>query len=423
MSKDGFEAKRWRIAGAAVVMQLCLGSVYAWSIFKIPMMTAHGWTETQTQGAFMIYVFMFAVSVALGGTLVDRLGPRIVGLTGGVLFGTGLILAGYANELQSISLLYLAYGVIAGLGGGFGYVTPITTLIRWFPDKRGLVMGLAVMGYGLGSFILGNIGPRLILWQGIASTFLFWGLFSLVFITVPVLFFRNPPEGWMSLPQEPGSVHRRTRSYSFREAAATPQLWMLWMILFILVTAGLGLISQLSPMAQDVLISNIVGHMTEEKMQAIAIASGSIVAVAGVFNGVGRLLWAWVSDALGRRQVFAALFLTQSACFLLLAHTSHSVVFAVLVCYLLACYGGGLACMPAFAADVFGNNHIGKIYGVIFSANAVAGILGPYLFARIKQVTQGFALAFTIEAAILGVGFLLALMFRMPQPGGKASGH
>ena len=159
MHNVNLEKKRWWIAAAAVLMQLCLGSVYAWSIFKNPMMEAHGWSETQTQGAFMIYAVVFALAVAFGGSLVDRKGPRIIGGAGGVLFGTGLLLAGLANTLEHIRLLYFAYGIIAGLGGGLGYITPVTTLIRWFPDRRGLVTGLAVMGYGLGSFVMGNVGP------------------------------------------------------------------------------------------------------------------------------------------------------------------------------------------------------------------------------------------------------------------------
>ncbi len=408
------ENRRWWIAVAAVVMQLCLGTVYAWSIFKNPMMTSHGWSETVTQGAFMIYAVMFAFSVAAGGALVDRKGPRLVGLTGAVLFGSGLILAGVANAAQSVPLLYIAYGLVAGLGGGFGYVTPVTTLIHWFPDKRGLVTGLAVMGYGLGSFVMGNIGPALILSLGVARVFFLWGGVSLLLVTGAVLFLRNPPPGWTPAGTGPDvPVDAPTApSFTFSQAIRTRRFWLLWVMMFIAVTAGLGLISQLSPMAQDVMISGVSGEATPQRMNAIVIASGSIVAVAALFNGAGRLLWAWLSDAVGRWRVFAILFATQAAGYLLLAQSSHIAIFSLAAFYIMACYGGGLACMPAFAADEFGHAHIGKIYGVIFSACGLGGIAGPFMLALIKDTTGSFAAALQIEAAFLAAGFLLALSFR-----------
>ncbi len=408
------ENRRWWIAAAAVIMQLCLGTVYAWSIFKKPMMTSNGWSETVTQGAFMIYAVMFAVSVAAGGALVDRKGPRLVGFIGAVLFGSGLILAGYANAVQSIPLLYVAYGLIAGLGGGFGYVTPVTTLIRWFPDKRGLVTGLAVMGYGLGSFVMGNVGPSLILSLGVARVFFLWGAVSLLLVSGAMLFLHNPPSGWT--PAGTGTVLPSDTppapSFTFSQAVRTRRFWLLWGMLFIVAGAGLGLISQLSPMAQDVMLSGDSGDPARKGIDAIVIASGGIVAVAALFNGAGRLLWAWLSDALGRWRVFAILFSTQAAGYLLLAQSTHIVAFSVAAFYLMACYGGGLACMPAFAADEFGHAHIGKIYGVIFSACALGGIAGPFMLAFIKETTGSFATALQIEAVFLAAAFFLTLSFR-----------
>ncbi len=189
-------SRRRSVAASAIVMQFCLGTVYAWSIFKKPMMAANGWSETQTQYAFMVNSAMFAAAVAFGGTLVDRIAPRIIGSLGGILFGTGILLAGVANSIRSITLLIIAYGIITGLGGGFGYVTPIATLIRWFPDKRGQLTGLAVMGYGLGAFALGNIGPVLIMKYGVANTFYMWGLLSLAVVLTAALTLVNPPDGW-----------------------------------------------------------------------------------------------------------------------------------------------------------------------------------------------------------------------------------
>lgn len=411
MPSDNLERKRWWITMAAVAMQLCLGTVYAWSIFKKPLMSAHGWTETQTQGAFMIYSFVFALAVAFGGTLIDRKGPRLAGVLGGTLFAGGLLLAGIANRMNSIGLLYLAYGLVAGLGGGFGYAAPVTTLIRWFPDKRGLVTGLAVMGYGFGSFLMGNLGPRLIIKLGAADTFLAWGSCSLIIVLGAAAFLRNPPAHWAPVGFA-GARQAGQPSLSFVRAIRTPQFWMLWAILFLNVTAGLGLISQLSPMAQDIMRTAAGVNLTESGTKTIAILAGSIVAVAAIFNGLGRLIWSWLSDAVGRKAVFSVLCLTQAAGFICLANVSGTALFTILACYLLACYGGTLAAMPAFAADEFGAEHIGKIYGVIFTACGAAGLAGPYLFARVKSHTGSFAPALLTEAVLLGISFLLVLSFR-----------
>jgi len=418
MKQNNLEMKRWWIAVAAVVMQLCLGTVYAWSIFKKPMMSAHGWSETQTQGAFMIYAAVFALSVATGGVLVDKKGPRFVGTIGGILFGTGLLLAGLANIHANVWLLYLAYGIIAGMGGGFGYVTPIATLIRWFPDKRGLVTGLAVMGYGFGSFIMGNAGPSLIMKIGIAHTFFCWGALSLCLVMGSVMVLRNPPEEWTPSGSNHSieSMHTTQGSFTFRRAVRTPQFWILWLMMLVIISAGLGLISQLSPMSQDVMTLAAAGTLDQDRMKIIVIASGGVVALASVFNGIGRLFWAWISDAAGRKWVFAALFLTQAAGYIVLAHTGQVILFTAAACCILACYGGSLASMPAFVADEFGPANIGKIYGAIFTASALAGILGPYIFAISKEVTTSFSTALYIESALLVAGFVLTITFRRPQP-------
>ena len=176
MSNENLESKRWLIAGAAIVMQLCLGTVYAWSVFKIPLMKAHGWSDFEVSSTMMILMAVIGVSAAFGGTLVDKKGPRFVATIGGILFGSGVLLAGFADQVGNLFLLYLGFGIIGGLGNGFGYVTPIATLIRWFPDKRGLITGLAVMGFGAGAFFMGKIAPGMVNDMGVAQTFYIWGV-------------------------------------------------------------------------------------------------------------------------------------------------------------------------------------------------------------------------------------------------------
>jgi OFA family oxalate/formate antiporter-like MFS transporter len=407
MSNENLESKRWLIAIAAIVMQLCLGTVYAWSVFKKPLMTAHGWGETATQVTFMICIGMIGIAAAFGGTLVDKKGPKYVATIGGILFGIGTLLSGLADQLGSIWLLYLGFGVIAGIGNGFGYITPIATLIRWFPDKRGLVTGLAVMGFGGGAFFMGKIAPPMVISMGVAQTFYIWGVIFLILVTASAQLYKNPPKGWLPAGFTPKATGvSAAQSFTFDEAVKTPQWWMLWGMLFLNISAGLGLISQLSPMAQDV----IKKADPTIAAAALALAGGSILAYASIFNGLGRLFWAWTSDAIGRKNVFIAMFITQAALYILLPQIGNQMIFTVISCYLLACYGGGFATMPAFVADSFGPGYIGKVYGMMLTAWAAAGIVGPLVFAAIKGI------ALYVAAGLLIVGLLLALGFKRPAP-------
>jgi OFA family oxalate/formate antiporter-like MFS transporter len=406
MAEEKLESKRWWIAIAAVVMQVSLGTVYAWSVFKKPLMTAHGWGETQTQVTFMICIGMIGIAAAFGGALVDKKGPRFVATLGGILFGIGTLLAGLADQTGSIVLLYLGFGFVAGLGNGFGYVTPIATLIRWFPDKRGLVTGLAVMGFGFGAFFMGKIAPGLVNGMGVANTFYILGIVFLVLVTASAQLFKNPPKGWLPAGfTPPASAASAAQSLTFDEAVKTPQWWMLWAMLCLNISAGLGLLSQLSPMAQDI-IGRTQG-ITDPKV--LALAGGTILAIASIFNGLGRLFWAWLSDAIGRKNVFITMFLTQAILYVLLPQLGSQFLFTIVACYLLACYGGGFATMPAFAADSFGPAYIGRVYGIMLTAWSVAGVIGPLVFAQLKGI------ALYVAAGLLLVGFLIALAYKRPQ--------
>src|SRR5512136_2025916 len=325
MSNENLEGKRWLIAVAAIVMQLCLGTVYAWSVFKKPLMTAHGWGETATQVTFMICIGMIGIAAALGGTLVDKKGPKFVATIGGILFGIGTLLSGLADQLGSIWLLYIGFGFVAGLGNGFGYITPIATLIRWFPDKRGLVTGLAVMGFGAGAFFMGMIAPPMVISMGVAKTFYIWGAIFIVAVPLAAQLYKNPPKGWLPAGFTPKTTGvTAAQSFTFDEAVKTPQWWMLWGMLFLDVWAGLGLIFQLSPMAQDMLKKSITDP------GQLALAGGAILAYASIFNGLGRLFWAWTSDAIGRRNVFITMFISQAILYIVLPQIANDFLFTVI---------------------------------------------------------------------------------------------
>lgn len=413
MSNEKLESRRWIIAIAAVIMQLSLGTVYAWSVFKKALMASHGWGETATQTTFSICIGVIGLAAAFGGLLVDKKGPRFVATLGGILFGIGTLIAGIADKIGSLYLLWIGYGLIAGIGNGFGYVTPIATLIRWFPDKRGLVTGLAVMGFGAGAFFMGLIAPHNIASIGVANTFFIWGVIFLILVTGAAQFYSNPPKGWLPAGFTPkaGAGTSDAESYTFKTALRTPQWYILWLMLFLNISAGIGLISQLSPMAQDVLKKSFANAEAVK----LAAMGGTILAIASIFNGLGRLFWAWVSDGIGRKMVFTIMFITQAVLYVLLPSVASYVLFAVMACYMLACYGGGFATMPAFAADTFGPKFIGRIYGTMLTAWGVAGIIGPLVFARIKEMTGTFRGALFFAAALLVIGFLLAVTYKKPK--------
>ena len=426
MANENLESKRWLIAGAAVVMQLCLGTVYAWSVFKNPLMKMHGWDGKTVQYTFMILMGILGLAAAFGGTLVDKKGPRFVATIGGILFGIGTLVAGYADSVGSIALLYVGFGVIAALGNGFGYVTPIATLIRWFPDKRGLVTGLAVMGFGAGAFFMGKIAPIMIksyqqidptgkiIASGVSTTWYIWGVIFLILVTGAAQFFKNPPQGWLPAGfKPPASTVSAANSFTLGEAVKKPQWWMLWSMLCLNVSAGLGLISQHSPLAQDVYKKTygLTGDLTPEQLVIVAAAGGAIVAYAAIFNGLGRLFWAKISDNIGRKMVFLIMFATQAIMYVLVAkgYVASYYLFMVVSCYLLACYGGGFATMPAFAADSFGPANIGKVYGFMLTAWSAAGLIGPYVFEAFKPQ------ALFIAAGLLTVGFFITLAYKPPK--------
>jgi OFA family oxalate/formate antiporter-like MFS transporter len=411
-----FQRKRWSIAVAAVVIQLCLGTIYSWSIFKNELVANHGWDELATSITFMVCIGVIGLAAAFGGILVDRKGPRLVATLAGVLFGIGTIIAGIGIAKTNLPMLYLGYGVIAGMGNGLGYVTPIATLIRWFPDKRGLVTGLAVMGFGAGSFFIGQIAPGMIANWGAAKTLASWGAVFLVLIVIAAQWLENPPTDSLQITQESDIKRKTNDSFGYQEALHTPQWWLEWGMLLLNITAGIGLISQLSPIASELYRPMITAQLAgRDLVQAADAAGGTLVAVAAIFNGLGRLIWSWLSDSLGRRRIFSIMFLSQSILYSITPHVNSYYLFMVIACYLLACYGGGFATMPAFAADSFGTKNIGRIYGTMLTAWSIAGLCGPLIFAAARKTTHNFSAALYISSVLLLVGFSLSRLYKNPR--------
>ena len=407
MSNENLMSKRWLIAAAGIVIMTLLGTVYAWSVFVKPDMAATGWEKGAVATTFMIIIGMIGLSAAFGGILVDKLGPKIVCTIGVIMYGIGVLLGGLALNSGNIWFLYIGYGLIGGIGNGLAYVVPIATLIRWFPDRRGLITGLSVMGFGLGAFFIGKIVPGLINSMGVANAFFVLGTVYLIGNTLAALVLRNPPAGWLPDGFTPSTkTVSAADSFSWAEAKQTPQWYMIWGMLFLNVSAGMGLLSKLSPMAQEV-ISAAKGITDPAQL---AILGGGVLATASIFNGLGRLFWAAMSDKIGRKNVFLTMFATQAALYFYLPQVTSVLVFTVIACYLLACLGGGFAVMPAFAADSFGPTYIGKVYGFVLTAWGAAGVCGGLAFAKFDKQQSLY-----IAAGLLIAGFAVTLMFQRPK--------
>src|SRR5918998_4175835 len=291
---------RWVIATAGVVMQVALGAVYAWSVFRVPLSDAYGTGVSAVNTTFSIALLTLGFAAFFGGLWMNKSGPRIVALSAGVLYGAGIFLASFAQP--SLWILYLTYGLMAGIGIGLGYIVPVATLIKWFPDKRGFITGIAVAGFGGGAFITAFVARGLVSSVGPFQTFTILGIVYLVMVVGSALFMRNPPEGWSPPGWEPdtnedgGGTERA--DYDLGGATRTWQWYALWALLFLNVTAGISIITVASPMA------------TELSGVSATVAAG-LVSIISVGNALGRFFWAWLSDAIGRKWVFLVMFLLQ----------------------------------------------------------------------------------------------------------------
>jgi OFA family oxalate/formate antiporter-like MFS transporter len=405
MDADRSLPNRWAIAVAAVIMQVCLGAVYGWSVFVKPLVGREHWTLTQVSLTFTLAIAFLGIGTVIGGLWMDRIGPRKVASVAGVLYGLGFLIAAWAIANNSLGGLYLGYGVISGIGMGMGYICPVATLAKWFPDRRGLMTGVAVCGYGAGALVMSPIAARLIVSRGIPFTFVALGLVYLVVVVITAQFYANPPQGWRPAGWVPNTaVSKAASTYDFtvKEAMSTWQFWLLWVMLFLNVSAGIMIISQASPMAQQ-----IVG--------LTALQAAGIVGVISIANAIGRVLWAAVSDWLGRAKVYFLLFLIQAIIFFALPRAHTTAMFATLVFIIGLCYGGGFGTMPSFTADFFGSKFMGGIYGWILLAWGAGAIPSPLLIAHVRQTTGQYATAIHAIAILMVVSLVLPLLARRPN--------
>jgi len=417
---SGGSAKgRWGIVAAAILVQLALGAIYAWSVFSKAMgVKASSVFEFSKQDAtlpFEVAIGCIFIGSLIGGRIQDKRGPRLVALVGGVMYSVGIILASTVHTKDQLWLLVLSYGVLGGIGLGAAYITPIAMLVKWFPDKRGLITGLAVGGFGAGALITSPIANRLIAQSPSVPTkaFLPLGIGYLVAVVIGASLFRNPPAGYTVpgyVPATTGRVTGSGRDYTLTEALRTPQWYLLTAILALNTTCGIALISQAATTATD-----IAGYGTA--------TAASVVGTLAFFNGGGRIFWAALSDKIGRMPSFIGMLALQGACFLVLPHASNPTLFFLVAAIIYLCYGGGFGTMPATAADYFGPPNAGAIYGAMIIAWSVGGVVGPLLVAQLSSGGQ-YTRAYTVIAVIAFVALVLPLITRLPRPtaGQDASG-
>jgi OFA family oxalate/formate antiporter-like MFS transporter len=381
-------------------MQLAFGAVYAWSVFLNPLVKTFGWSNSEVTITFSIAILVLGFAAFFGGLWMSRVGPRVVGIVAGICYGLGVALS--SLSAGRLWVLYLSYGVLGGLGLGLGYIVPVATLVKWFPDRRGFITGLAVAGFGAGALFTAPVAAALIQRFGVLQTLGILGIVYLVMVVAGSSVMRNPPPGWVPNGWQPSAEKQAklvTRDYTLKEALSTWQWYALWAILFLNVTAGISIISQAAPMAGE--ISGVP-----------AVVAAGMVGIISIANGAGRLLWAWLSDALGRRQVFSIMFSLQAVLFFLLPAQHNFAILVTLAFFILSCYGGAFGTMPAFATDYFGPKFVGSIYGLMLTAWGFGGVLGPLLIARIREVTGSYSGALTIIAAVMLVSGLLPLAMR-----------
>ncbi|HHJ7549941.1 TPA: OFA family MFS transporter [Streptococcus pyogenes] len=395
------KTKRYIIATAGILLHLMLGSTYAWSVYRNPILQETGWDQAPVAFAFSLAIFCLGLSAAFMGNLVEQYGPRLTGTVSAILYASGNMLTGLAIDRKEIWLLYIGYGVIGGLGLGAGYITPISTIIKWFPDKRGMATGFAIMGFGFASLLTSPIAQWLIETEGLVATFYLLGLIYLIVMLFASQLIIKPTAAEIAILDK-----KRLQNNSYliegmtaKEALKTKSFYCLWVILFINITCGLGLISVVAPMAQD-----LTGMSPE--MSAI------VVGAMGIFNGFGRLVWASLSDYIGRRVTVILLFLVSIIITISLIFAHSSLIFMISIATLMTCYGAGFSLIPPYLSDLFGAKELATLHGYILTAWAIAALTGPMLLSITVEWTHNYLLTLCVFIVLYILGLMVALRLK-----------
>ncbi len=394
---------RWWIAIAGVCLQMALGAAYAWSVFRIPLSKEFGWSITEITWVFLISWFFLGCSTVIGGLWMKRKGPSVVAMTAGLLWGGGVFLASFSAH--RLWWLYLTYGVIGGIGLGMGYIVPITVLVKWFPDHRGLITGIAVAGFGAGALFSAPAAGWLIPHVGLMPTFAYLGAGYAAVAIAAGAFMKNPPEGWTPAGWTPSASQvsqRCERDYTLGEALKTWQWWAICFLMSINTMSGLSIVTQASPIFQEM------------GMATVKTAS-FLVGIMALGNGFGRIFWSWVSDLTNRKAAFFMMYLVEVGLFWTY-HLIHALpLLAIATFIVVMCYGGAYGITPAFAADYFGPRDVGSIFGLMMLPWAFAAVFGPLLFAYLRQINGNYTEALYIIACVMTAALILPILISPPR--------
>ena len=392
---------RWIVVIGALIVQICLGAIYAWSVFVNPL-KERGFTTTQTQIIFSVALATFALVMIFAGRWQDKAGPRKVAITGGIVLGLGYILAGITGG--SFWAIVLTVGFIAGAGIGLGYVCPIAAGVKWFPDKRGLITGLAVAGFGGGAWIISQVASSLIIKVGVLQTFLYLGIAFLVAVVIGSLVLVNPPEGWKPKGWTADNKTQKAckNDCAWKEMLKTKQFWLLWVMFIFSATSGLMVIGILKPFG-------VVSGLS-------AAIAGSAVGILALFNAAGRITWGWLSDKVGRTKAMFIMFLLQGIVMLaLIKMGSTALTLAIAAAWIGFNFGGNFALFPSATADFFGTKNLGINYGFVFTSYGVAGIIGPILGGKVFDLTGSYLWAFIPAGVLCLIASLLSFFTKNPE--------
>ena len=421
IARPGFS--RWLIPPAALCVHLCIGQAYAFSVFNLPMTKLLGiaqsapddWALTDLGWIFSLAIFFLGASAALLGRWVEEGGPRRAMFTAALCWSGGFLIAAVGVYLHNIWIVYFGYGIVGGFGLGLGYISPVSTLIKWFPDRPGMATGMAIMGFGGGAFIASPLSVWLMqqfstpTHVGVAETFLALGAIYFCFMMVGAAIVRVPPAGWKPegyvAPAQPKKLVT-TRDVYVYDALKTPQFWLIWAILCLNVTAGIGVLGQASAMSQEM----FPGRVT-------AVAASGFVGLMSLFNMGGRFFWASMSDLLGRRNTYFIFFALGTLLYAAVPSTGaigSVVLFVIAYGVIFSMYGGGFATVPAYLKDMFGTRYVGAIHGLLLTAWSMAGIFGPTLVNYIRaynvahgvEKAQAYNVTMYVMAVLLVVGFI-----------------
>jgi len=460
IAKAGFN--RWLVPPAALAIHLCIGMAYGFSVFWLPLSKAIGiaeplscpegsgllhalfaadcdWRISELGWMYTLFFLLLGSSAAIWGGWLERVGPRKAGFTAAICWGGGLLISAFGVYTHQLWLMWLGSGFIGGIGLGLGYISPVSTLIKWFPDRRGMATGMAIMGFGGGAMI----GAPLANWLmeyfhtptsvGVWQTFAVMGVIYFTAMSLGAFGYRIPPAGWQlngwTLPEKRHALISDNNVH-LDNAHKTPQFWLIWAVLCLNVSAGIGVIGMASPMLQEIFGGGLIGHpeigftdLNGDQKKAIAALAAGFAGLLSLFNIAGRFFWASLSDHLGRKNTYFVFFALGIALYALspwAAHLGGKALFVAFVCIILSMYGGGFATVPAYLADMFGTQFVGAIHGRLLTAWATAGIIGPVVvnYIREAQIAAGiprqevYDFTLYILAGFLALGFVANWLIR-----------